>query len=560
MSTLYRKYRPQIFSDVFGQAHIKQTLQNELLYNKSAHAYLFCGPRGVGKTTVARLLAKSLNCENRLETEYEPCNSCSSCLDIIANRSLDVIEIDAASHTGVEHVREHIINAARFIPQRQKYKVFIIDEVHMLSTQAFNALLKILEEPPAYIKFILATTEIHKILPTIISRCQRFDFKKIDAIALRERLSNLVASEGKSIDPEVYPLIIKNSDGCLRDAESLLGQLLILGDTHISLQQVELVLPVTHFTLCEKLLEFLISKDIRSSLMLIQSMLDDGVHLEYFTRDFIEYLRSVLLYVIHGNDEELSISEKTKVLAKSVSIKEVSEYIESFLKALNGVKNSHIIQLPLELAVISLVGEKADTRISQVSMEPSKTISTSIQFNSVLKEDKKNNEIVDEKSVSVTSSSTLEAPTQTSVSSDNFKLNDVLLRWDYYKQAIQGVNYGLSCVISAAVPRSLEDNGLLLACKHKFNVDKIEDIKNKIILEDSFLKTYGIPLRIRAIQDATVEARASSSDSVMLGDVLKKGRLQKESVQNQNDEKVTTSTNKNEMDSLLDLFGGTLVG
>ncbi|MFH1583488.1 MAG: DNA polymerase III subunit gamma/tau, partial [Candidatus Falkowbacteria bacterium] len=179
MSTLYRKYRPQNFTEVVGQNHIKVTLEQEIKTDKITHAYLFCGPRAVGKTTLARVLAKSINCEKRKKDSANPCNTCLSCSEITDGRALDIIEIDAASHTGVENVRENIIASARVAPSRSKYKVFIIDEVHMLSAQAFNALLKVIEEPPANVIFILCTTEAHKVPATIISRCQRFDFKRI---------------------------------------------------------------------------------------------------------------------------------------------------------------------------------------------------------------------------------------------------------------------------------------------------------------------------------------------------------------------------------------------
>ena len=191
MPTIYRKYRPQKFSEVTGQEHIIKTIAGEIASGQIAHAYLFSGPRGTGKTTTARLLAKALNCEKRSEGNSEPCDNCLSCEEITGNRSIDVIEIDAASHTGVDNVRENIIDNAQFKPTKSKYKIFIIDEVHMLSTSAFNALLKTLEEPPAHVIFILATTELHKLPSTIISRCQRFNFHKIPTEQMRARLNAL---------------------------------------------------------------------------------------------------------------------------------------------------------------------------------------------------------------------------------------------------------------------------------------------------------------------------------------------------------------------------------
>ena len=220
---LYRKYRPQTFAEIIGQEHVVQTLTNAISSGMISHAYLFAGPRGSGKTTIARLLAKAVNCENR--KGFEPCNQCSSCLEISAGRALDLIEIDAASHRGIDEMRE-LRDGIRFIPTKSKYKVFIIDECHQLTKEAANALLKTLEEPPGHAIFILATTEIHKMIPTIISRCQRFDFRKLTLPEIIKRLEIVSGKEKARIEKPALELIAINSGGSIRDAESLLDQVL----------------------------------------------------------------------------------------------------------------------------------------------------------------------------------------------------------------------------------------------------------------------------------------------------------------------------------------------
>ena len=222
---LYRKYRPKTFSEIIGQEHVVQTLTNAISSGMISHAYLFSGPRGNGKTTIARLLAKAVNCQNRKNGEFEPCNKCSSCLEIMENRSMDLIEIDAASHRGVDEVRE-LRDGIGFVPTKSKYKVFIIDESHQLTKEASNALLKTLEEPPAHAIFILATTEIHKMIPTIISRCQRFDFRKLTIPEIIKRLEIIAKKEEVKVEKAALELIAIAASGSIRDAESLLDQAL----------------------------------------------------------------------------------------------------------------------------------------------------------------------------------------------------------------------------------------------------------------------------------------------------------------------------------------------
>ena len=320
---IYRKYRPQKWSDLTGQNHIKVTLQNEIEAEKIAHAYLFTGPRGIGKTTTARLFAKALNCQERKQGQSEPCNKCDSCLELVEGNDLDILEIDAASHTGVDNVRENIIANARFTPVKRKYKVFIIDEVHMLSISAFNALLKILEEPPEYTIFILATTEVHKVPATIISRCQRFDFKKINAEDLIKRLTLICQQEGVKVSKKVLTNIARVSEGCLRDAESLLGQVLSLGEKEVSEEEASLIIPASNYNLVVELIDYLRYKNAEQSISLINKLVTDGVDLMQFTDELIEFLRKMILSKISGGLKELTDIpddvEKARAIYRKVS-------------------------------------------------------------------------------------------------------------------------------------------------------------------------------------------------------------------------------------------------
>src|SRR3989339_1327726 len=374
---LYHKHRPQTFGQVIGQEHITQTLVNQVLGDKVAHAYLFSGPRGVGKTTLARILAKSLNCPNRKTKESEPCNHCSSCQEIAASRSIDVIEIDAASHTGVDNVRENIIENSQFKPTTSKYKVFIIDEVHMLSTSAFNALLKTLEEPPTHVIFILATTEIHRLPETIISRCQRFDFKRVSADDLVKRLQLLSTAEKVNVKEEILLTIARRAEGSVRDAEVLLGQLMALGEKNITEATASLVIPRSNTNLIFELFGYLVHNDAPSSIVVINKLVDEGVNLQDFTRDLIEFIRKILLTKLGSGVNELAniISEKKdkdtlKKLLELISVNQLTRMIEIFSTKAREFKYSPIIQLPLELAVLEIVEDYNVPEVNAVKSTP----------------------------------------------------------------------------------------------------------------------------------------------------------------------------------------------
>lgn len=363
---LYRKYRPKTFGEVIGQEHVVQTLRNALVSDLISHAYLFSGPRGSGKTSIARLLAKGINCLN-LSKQGEPCNQCSACVEFNEGKAMDLIEIDAASNRGIDEIRE-LKEGIAFSPIKLKYKVFIVDEAHQLTKEAANALLKTLEEPPAHAIFVLATTEPQKMISTIISRCQRFDFRKFRLDEILKRLNLLCQKEGVHIDSVALELIAMGASGSLRDAESLLDKVLTFHSSsgitkEISADEVRELLGIVDLVKIAEFAELLKEKKAPEAISFLHKSLEEGIDPNEFLKALSTYLRYTLLLKVSPALEETILAgftkeqvEKMKAQAKSYDEKDLQKTLEFFLSAETKMKYSNIPQLPIELAIIDSCG------------------------------------------------------------------------------------------------------------------------------------------------------------------------------------------------------------
>lgn len=362
---LYRKYRPQVFAEFVGQEHVVESVMAAVSRDIISHAYLFDGPKGTGKTTMARLLAKAINCQNRKAGRAEPCNKCDSCLDINHNRAIDLIEIDAASNRGIGDIRQ-LREDINFLPVKSRYKVLILDESHRLTKDAVNALLKTLEEPPAHAVFVLATTEVYNMLPTIVSRCQRFDFYNLKMDQIKGQLSKILDLEKVGYEPEAVSLIAQSAQGSLRNAESLLDACLTLALSHkkpvVKVEEVRNLLGLIEVEKVSELVDLMVARKADQAVAFLNELAGRGIGPHELARALVNYLRYVLLFQINPDFDSFEMmdlspeeKEKMKKQGQAFTKEKLCSIIDLFLEAQRKVDYSAIALLPLELALVRSV-------------------------------------------------------------------------------------------------------------------------------------------------------------------------------------------------------------
>lgn len=448
---LYRVYRPKNFSDVIGQEHIVRTLKNQIENNNVGHAYLFCGTRGTGKTSTAKIFSKAVNCTN-LHND-EPCNECENCREILEDKTMDVVEIDAASNNSVDDIRELRENV-KYSPAKAKYKVYIIDEVHMLSQGAFNALLKTLEEPPSYVIFILATTEPHKIPATILSRCQRFDFKRVTVKDISSRMRYICEKEGIEADEKALNLIARNSQGALRDALSILDQCISFEGNKISYNDVIELLGSVNIEQLFDLAESIIKEDTRKSLQILNDFIIWGKDVRNLVNDLIDHFRNLMVCKISNDlDEIISLPEETidllKQQAETIDTNNLIRILNILSEAQDGMKISSNPRVLMEVTMMKIAqpmfDESKEALIKRIENLEQKIESGNIKVNHI-----STNQTVDNfNENNQQNNNTVEKQEDENIEYENLKGDDIKLVEKSWKKILQKMKEDKNQVIRA---------------------------------------------------------------------------------------------------------------
>ncbi|MEW6076108.1 MAG: DNA polymerase III subunit gamma/tau, partial [Candidatus Omnitrophota bacterium] len=488
------KWRPRDFDEVVGQPKVVTTLKSAIQKNRLANAYLFSGPRGVGKTSTARILAKALNCKNG--PTPKPCNQCPACLDITAGRSLDVLEIDGASNRGIDEIRALRENV-KFSPAQSKYKVYIIDEVHQITQEGFNALLKTLEEPPEYVKFIFATTHPHKVPPTILSRCQHLDFRRISVLEMLGQLEKIVAQEKITIDKDVLLAVARSSDGSLRDAESMLDQLVSFAKGDISLKDVIAMLGLVEQETLFTLTTHIIQKDARAAVILFNQIVDEGKDPGILLSHLIEHFRNLMIAKVTDGDQHLidlpqEVCVRLLEQAQAFSLQEVFSAFTILVNTQEMAKRLDSLRIPFEISLVRLAHDKN----TSVTRPPAP-----VQAAQLPKEAPRAETHVHEELPPEGPQQKKEAGQGEGNPASMVLLETVKKIWQDVISNLSPVKMSVATYLSEGEPADIKDNVLTIAFPKNYSLHKeaLEKKENKLLVEKHISQLCNAPLRVNLI-------------------------------------------------------------